>query len=557
MTATFPRVVPWQSWSEWTQVHQWLLGPYSDTNTKQLGLSRIAAWRSRGKVPLSVDVTAMLVQTMLSDRRFQLDGQRSEVDLRLSYSMILLRMVNGIVDQVQKGTHAQSISSLAQQLQLPSWLVDLRHEATHNQLPALPMLQFGAQQALQWLSINYWDKQWTHLSSTGARIKECIHGYREAQTLWVKLDKEKLAVDQASGLTTKVLRKRTKKALLQLVATTSPDALKSMLIPLLLEPGYMLPPTVSKAKSNTASVKAKFNRVVTIWGPAIDKLRSSWPEIGAILLQHIVSLLFSDSTSESALSSVSTEVLLKWIAWIVAPERINSLKSTQHTLFPLLKQCIEEPQPIGIQLLPLLTPIFDSEYQTRIDQAITLMRLHSNFPTNKPRVTDSVTVTAEPVPTLDFFQTFSQRLTEQRDSIDQKENKPQCQLLPSTWTLVDNWKACPIGSLPQTATTSLELPEFLDAPCANRLISVEAFPADPWVQSSATYMGPLQGLDEFNGSSANGVGQAHSGDDSMQVDSVDESMFESFEAPVTLTWETAGTTVAAVTEWQQAIRVPL
>ncbi len=65
-------------------------------------------------------------------------------------------MVNGITDSQQKGRVAVSVASLASAAGLPRLLVDLRHEATHNELPSLQVLRLAAQQALAWLRANYW-----------------------------------------------------------------------------------------------------------------------------------------------------------------------------------------------------------------------------------------------------------------------------------------------------------------------------------------------------------------------------------------------------------------
>lgn len=54
--------------------------------------------------------------------------------------------MNGFADQEQKGQYAASVASIAERLGLPSWFVDLRHSATHDQLPSLVMLQNSAEQ---------------------------------------------------------------------------------------------------------------------------------------------------------------------------------------------------------------------------------------------------------------------------------------------------------------------------------------------------------------------------------------------------------------------------
>jgi ribosomal biogenesis protein LAS1 len=75
-------------------------------------------------------------------------------------------MVNGITDSQQKGRVAVSVASLACAAGLPRLLVDLRHEATHNELPSLQVLRLAARQALAWLQASYW---WaTRPCSTGS-----------------------------------------------------------------------------------------------------------------------------------------------------------------------------------------------------------------------------------------------------------------------------------------------------------------------------------------------------------------------------------------------------
>lgn len=80
------------------------------------------------------------------------------------YSMTIVRGVNGLVDPSQQGFFADSVMSLASKIGLPSWFVDLRHEATHAQLPSLNILRNAASSLLKWYEHNYWDKQSDFLS---------------------------------------------------------------------------------------------------------------------------------------------------------------------------------------------------------------------------------------------------------------------------------------------------------------------------------------------------------------------------------------------------------
>ena len=79
--------------------------------------------------------------------------------LQCAYAMAVVRAVNGIVDAGQRGPHATSVAVLAQRAGLPSFVVDLRHDATHNALPALPVLRIAAHRILRWLELEYWHAQ--------------------------------------------------------------------------------------------------------------------------------------------------------------------------------------------------------------------------------------------------------------------------------------------------------------------------------------------------------------------------------------------------------------
>ena len=52
--------------------------------------------------------------------------------------------VNALVDAHQTGMYAQSIAHIAARIGLPLWFVELRHAATHEELPSLSVLREAA-----------------------------------------------------------------------------------------------------------------------------------------------------------------------------------------------------------------------------------------------------------------------------------------------------------------------------------------------------------------------------------------------------------------------------
>ena len=53
-------------------------------------------------------------------------------------------------------------------------MVDVRHEAAHNELPSLALLRLAAKQALTWLTEYYWERQSQSLQDAESRVASLI-----------------------------------------------------------------------------------------------------------------------------------------------------------------------------------------------------------------------------------------------------------------------------------------------------------------------------------------------------------------------------------------------
>lgn len=118
-------------------------------------------------LPPALESTLSLLVAMSQDS----SSSPSPLALRQSYSIAIIRLVNGLVDPLQLGAYARSIASIAHQLNLPLWLVELRHAATHEDLPSIELLREAARevchphppyrphlhppQSMTWLLYNY------------------------------------------------------------------------------------------------------------------------------------------------------------------------------------------------------------------------------------------------------------------------------------------------------------------------------------------------------------------------------------------------------------------
>lgn len=71
----------------------------------------------------------------------------------------ICRFVTGLIDSEQSSKHKVSMYIKARQIGIPASFVELRHEATHGDLPSLEVLRKAAVKSLEWL----WDDYWRYL----------------------------------------------------------------------------------------------------------------------------------------------------------------------------------------------------------------------------------------------------------------------------------------------------------------------------------------------------------------------------------------------------------
>lgn len=121
-------------------------------------LYRVNMWKARsdqGRIPHSMETTFTLAQVAWRDAISS--GQVSSMELRMAYATAILRGVNGLADALQQNrAYAASVASLCEQIGLPGWLVDIRHEAAHNDLPTLSVLRLATKTFLGYLEERYW-----------------------------------------------------------------------------------------------------------------------------------------------------------------------------------------------------------------------------------------------------------------------------------------------------------------------------------------------------------------------------------------------------------------
>ncbi|CAK7243037.1 MAG: rRNA-processing protein las1 [Sporothrix thermara] len=132
-------------------------------------VARVAVWMQRGYCPHMVESTALLMAAILSDEGVVSCagglssstlptslGSSAAYAARASYAAAFSRFVTGLLDGQQDRARKLSMHGLAQTVGLPPGFVELRHQATHEALPALRRLRVASRQALAWIWGYYW-----------------------------------------------------------------------------------------------------------------------------------------------------------------------------------------------------------------------------------------------------------------------------------------------------------------------------------------------------------------------------------------------------------------
>ncbi|CCI40941.1 unnamed protein product [Albugo candida] len=417
----------WYNWSEWLQVYN---NVYSDdVCLRQVGLERIALWRSRSSLPISIESTAKLVEIELHEQIAHSacseigQSTRSELELRMMYACVIVRCVNGLVDGIQnKNSIAMAVSTLAQRIGIPLWIVDLRHESTHNEFPMLPVLQFASSYLLSWLERNYWGRQF-------AILKDSVHA---VMTHWTNSIYQMSDVSQSiSSVKDRIGTKDNQ---------LSPHAISNILVPLLVDGNqYGIPfhGTPLWKCQLTASKVGKKHVMTECERKILDellKLQGIYSQFSSTLLERFydrfVYLMFDHTLKELEDVKEEMSAILVWISLLVSQEWSIRLKKYSSDTMESVYQC-------GIQLLVSLKHQCHHAQLTNDVHLPELNQLYKILKACKPIRVHSHRKKLENM--QDELYPFLQRIKQRK----------QKQLLQNNqvWMSLSTWFPCPLGSL--------------------------------------------------------------------------------------------------------------
>nr|XP_034191312.1 uncharacterized protein LOC117609283 [Osmia lignaria] len=173
--------VPWFSLTEWHEVYKQIYS--NDVNEQIKGYEMLLTWKARiSKLPVGVDCTLSIMQICLRDREWTPKINNGELpisyenDLCLMYSTVIMRLLNHISNIGH--TKQTSLFQIAKQLNIPEWIVNLRHDTAHGyELPSIGVLRIATNILLAWIHEEYW-------ASEIKRMQMCLNNdesMKEAQ----------------------------------------------------------------------------------------------------------------------------------------------------------------------------------------------------------------------------------------------------------------------------------------------------------------------------------------------------------------------------------------
>ncbi|KAL8661863.1 MAG: hypothetical protein Q9202_005221 [Teloschistes flavicans] len=149
-------VTPWRSQIDLLKVRSWLFSPrgYDGPDMRRKACNQIRAWKIRGDLPHAIESSWYLTEAILIDG---LEVGISATAIQSCYCTALSRFVTGLLDTEQDGRYKQSMYDKAREIDLPSSLVELRHETIHGEMPSLVVLRQAAMKSFDWLKNDYWN----------------------------------------------------------------------------------------------------------------------------------------------------------------------------------------------------------------------------------------------------------------------------------------------------------------------------------------------------------------------------------------------------------------
>ena len=110
-------------------------------------------WDARGDNKMFCLPIILLVNTIIKIKENKINNK--DINSCHILAEVLIRIINIIMDQLRKSKKANSLNMylIAKDLDLPEFIIDIRHSSTHKNLPSFNELIFAVEYMLYWIKI--------------------------------------------------------------------------------------------------------------------------------------------------------------------------------------------------------------------------------------------------------------------------------------------------------------------------------------------------------------------------------------------------------------------
>ncbi|KAL9404807.1 hypothetical protein Peur_001779 [Populus x canadensis] len=409
--------------------------------------------------------------------------------LAMLYCMAILRLVNCVVEKTRKKTEV-SIAEAAGAIGIPRTLIDIRHEGSHRDLPALALVQDSAVKAIDWLKSYYWEPQTKQIpfqsDGTASITKEIESKLLElASCLKVKKSPE----PGSSAIKEKRSKKnitKTLKNLVRLYSSFSSEVL-SVLFEFLLQ---ALDSSNLEELTKGCLVGEDMSSFLDDWKLVITEFSKKEPELLLMLLKAVLNMIDAQEAMKYEMGTHLTsrayrtetgqiERLSSLFAWLVgqlkglkplrcketAAERKASsigMNLSNKILMEVLRKCLLVSSNGNKQVMDSALHLAQLMGDTSV---MGILKKLSPLVLSDPDVTQE----KSSLPSLNNL------LIQQDESIHQATKKLEfvkfCRTKSKAvkrtdgevgssggWAVAKSWNPCPIGMLPRDLGSSGHLP---------------------------------------------------------------------------------------------------
>ena len=311
------RIVPWISSQEWMDVYNNIFDSpdlnateppkLKDFESVSQAVKHMKLWqfRSENRLPVSVESTLIFLEILLSEDS---PNAVSQYQIQVMYAMAITRFVNGLVDQQQKGAYSLPVAQLARNMDIPRFLVDIRHAATHDSLPSIHVLRRAANTALEWLFNNYWSIQRGYSVEIKTFISDLLKRYK-----WNR--KQSLKPIEEDAMSAVPLTEDQIQIVKELVDLMPEQLCKETFCNILISnEGFLVPLARKKRCTLDGGISAN---LLELWQPLLQALSYSWRNLFTDLFETGLDLLsgrqFENDTSYHATLAVWVRLFIQQI----------------------------------------------------------------------------------------------------------------------------------------------------------------------------------------------------------------------------------------------------